>query len=94
MSHNVVQETERRHIGLRMEGRNMDLRYLEEVVHSSLKIEREEGELSPMPETEDWQNTLFAHASNVVSGTDTMPRGEENGANRQYRNRRGEDEEV
>ena len=53
----------------------MDLRYLEEVVHSSLKIEREEGELSPMPETEDRQNTLFAHASNVVSGTDTVPRG-------------------
>ena len=75
MSHNVVQETERRHIGLIMEGRNMDLRYLEEVVHSSLKIEREEGELSPTPETEDRQNTLFAHASNVVSGTDTVPRG-------------------
>lgn len=91
----LVEENERRHIGLRMEGRTMDLRYLEEgAVHSSLKVEREEGELSPTPETEDRQNTLYANASNVVSGTDAVPRGEENGANRQYRNRRGEDEEV
>ena len=36
---------------------------------------------------------MYANASNVVSSTDVVPRGEDNGANRQYRNR-CEDEEV
>ena len=36
---------------------------------------------------------MYANASNVVSGTDVVPRGEDNGANMQYRNR-CEDEEV
>ena len=49
--------------------------------------------MSPTPETEDRQNTFYANASNVVSGTDSVPRGEDNGAKRQYTNRR-EDEEV
>ena len=49
--------------------------------------------MSPTPKTEDRQNTFYANASNVVSGTDSVPREEDNGANRKYRNRR-EDEEV
>ena len=54
LSRNVGQETERQNIDLRMEGRTMDLRYFEERdVHSSLKVEREEGKFSPTPETED-----------------------------------------
>lgn len=93
----LVEETERRHVGSRMESRAMDsksdgliLRY-REVVHSNLKAEREEGELSPTPETED---RLYGNAGNVVSGIDAVPKVEENTANRQYRNRRIEDEEV
>eukprot|EP01018_Ginkgo_biloba_P002349 Gb_35988 [translate_table: standard] len=98
----LTEESDRRPVGLRMESRTMDskpdtsiLRYLEEgVVHIGLKVEREEGELSPTPETEDRQNALYSNAGNLISGMDAMPKGKDTAANRQYRIRRGEDEEV
>eukprot|EP00252_Welwitschia_mirabilis_P014432 TRINITY_DN3170_c0_g1_i1.p1 TRINITY_DN3170_c0_g1~~TRINITY_DN3170_c0_g1_i1.p1 ORF type:complete len:1437 (+),score=406.88 TRINITY_DN3170_c0_g1_i1:264-4574(+) len=57
----------------------------------NIKADREEGELSPSPDTEDQQNAFADTAGNVISVATVVPQGK---SNRQLRNRQRRDEEV